>query len=148
MALASLRGHAAVRSTQPLEGRCGLGLARSKGEVARAALPAWATAVESAALEAARSSNRGSGWAPSGPASSWECRAAQRGRAGALPRGRFDRAALPHDLSEGDGGAGGHVKRLDEAGHGDVHELMAAQHRRIAEAARLVAHLVRGWSWG
>eukprot|EP00964_Phaeocystis_antarctica_P058822 scaffold34897_cov59-Phaeocystis_antarctica.AAC.5 len=33
-------------------------------------------AVKSAALEAARSSTRGSGWAPSGPASSWECRAA------------------------------------------------------------------------
>ena len=29
------------------------------------------------ALEAARSSTRGSGWAPSGPASSWECRAAR-----------------------------------------------------------------------
>ena len=30
-----------------------------------------------AALEAAGSGSRGSGWAPSGPASSWECRAAQ-----------------------------------------------------------------------
>eukprot|EP00964_Phaeocystis_antarctica_P009371 scaffold5078_cov63-Phaeocystis_antarctica.AAC.5 len=28
-------------------------------------------------VEAASSSTRGSGWAPSGPASSWECRAAQ-----------------------------------------------------------------------
>ena len=34
-------------------------------------------AVESAALEAASSRTRGSGWAPSGPASSWEYRAAQ-----------------------------------------------------------------------
>ena len=34
-------------------------------------------AVESAALEAAGSSNRGSGCAPSGWASPWECRAAQ-----------------------------------------------------------------------
>eukprot|EP00964_Phaeocystis_antarctica_P013141 scaffold7206_cov57-Phaeocystis_antarctica.AAC.2 len=40
-------------------------------------MPAWSKAVTSAALEAARSSNRGSGWAPRGPASSWECRAAQ-----------------------------------------------------------------------
>ena len=32
---------------------------------------------ESAAVEAARSSTRGSGWASRGPASSWECRAAQ-----------------------------------------------------------------------
>ena len=36
----------------------------------------WSTAVKSAALEAARSSTRGSGWAPSGSASVWECRAA------------------------------------------------------------------------
>ena len=33
--------------------------------------------MKSAALEAAGSSSRGSGWAPSGPASAWECRAAQ-----------------------------------------------------------------------
>eukprot|EP00964_Phaeocystis_antarctica_P024047 scaffold13457_cov56-Phaeocystis_antarctica.AAC.4 len=37
--------------------------------------PAWSRAVKSAALEAASSSTRGSGWAPSGSASSWECRA-------------------------------------------------------------------------
>ena len=34
-------------------------------------------AAKSATLEAASSSTRGSGWAPTGPASSWECRAAQ-----------------------------------------------------------------------
>eukprot|EP00964_Phaeocystis_antarctica_P017435 scaffold9629_cov72-Phaeocystis_antarctica.AAC.1 len=39
-------------------------------------VPEWSTAVKSAALEAARSSTRGSGWAPSGSASVWECRAA------------------------------------------------------------------------
>eukprot|EP00964_Phaeocystis_antarctica_P015401 scaffold8514_cov55-Phaeocystis_antarctica.AAC.10 len=39
--------------------------------------PAWSNVVKSAALEAARSSTRGSGWAPSGPASSWDFRAAQ-----------------------------------------------------------------------
>ena len=33
-------------------------------------MPAWSNAVKSAALEAASSSTRGSGWAPSGPASS------------------------------------------------------------------------------
>ena len=40
--------------------------------------PELVQAVKSAALEAARSSTRGSGWDPSGLASSWECRAAQR----------------------------------------------------------------------
>ena len=40
-------------------------------------VPEWSKAVKSAALEAASSSTRGSGGAPSGPASSWECRAAQ-----------------------------------------------------------------------
>ena len=40
-------------------------------------LPEGSKAVKSAALEAASSSNRGSGWAPSGSASPWECRAAQ-----------------------------------------------------------------------
>ena len=39
-------------------------------------LPEGSRAVKSAALEAASSSIRGTGWAPSGPASSWECRAA------------------------------------------------------------------------
>eukprot|EP00964_Phaeocystis_antarctica_P160036 scaffold131368_cov63-Phaeocystis_antarctica.AAC.2 len=34
-------------------------------------------AVKSAALEAASSSTRGDGWAPSGPASFWESRSAQ-----------------------------------------------------------------------
>eukprot|EP00964_Phaeocystis_antarctica_P153047 scaffold121129_cov33-Phaeocystis_antarctica.AAC.1 len=41
------------------------------------AVPAWSKAGKWAALEAARSSTRGSGWALSGSASSWECRAAQ-----------------------------------------------------------------------
>eukprot|EP00964_Phaeocystis_antarctica_P139391 scaffold104173_cov48-Phaeocystis_antarctica.AAC.1 len=40
-------------------------------------LPEWSKAVTSAALKAVSSSTRGSGWARSGPASSWECRAAQ-----------------------------------------------------------------------
>ena len=39
--------------------------------------PEWPKAVTSAALEAAGSSTRGSGWAPSGRSSSWEYRAAQ-----------------------------------------------------------------------
>eukprot|EP00964_Phaeocystis_antarctica_P152719 scaffold120725_cov63-Phaeocystis_antarctica.AAC.1 len=39
--------------------------------------PGWSKAVESAALEAASSNTRGSGWALSRPASSWRCRAAQ-----------------------------------------------------------------------
>eukprot|EP00964_Phaeocystis_antarctica_P013597 scaffold7457_cov62-Phaeocystis_antarctica.AAC.2 len=39
--------------------------------------PEWSKAVESAAWEAARSSTRGSDWALRGPASPWECRAAQ-----------------------------------------------------------------------
>eukprot|EP00964_Phaeocystis_antarctica_P137326 scaffold101846_cov60-Phaeocystis_antarctica.AAC.1 len=43
----------------------------------RSRMPGWSDAVKSAALEAACSSRRGSGWALSGPASSWECRAAQ-----------------------------------------------------------------------
>ena len=41
-------------------------------------LPEWSKAVTSAALKAVSSSTRGSGWADSGPVSSWECRAAQR----------------------------------------------------------------------
>ena len=39
----------------------------------RAAPPRWSKAVKWAALKAARSSTRGEGSAPSGPASSWEC---------------------------------------------------------------------------
>ena len=50
-----------------------------------AVVPGWSKAVKSAAVEAARSSTRGRGWAPSGPASSWECRAAQSRQA--LPEG-------------------------------------------------------------
>ena len=68
-----------------------------------AVVPGWSKAVKSAAVEAARSSTRGRGWAPSGPASSWECRAAQsrqarpeghKRRARALQRQHFDRAVL------------------------------------------------------
>eukprot|EP00964_Phaeocystis_antarctica_P152618 scaffold120591_cov48-Phaeocystis_antarctica.AAC.1 len=40
-----------------------------------APVPIWSKAVKWAALEAASSSTRGSGWAPRRPASSWECRA-------------------------------------------------------------------------
>ena len=40
-------------------------------------MPKWSKAVKSATLEAASSSTRGSGWAPSGPASFWEYRTAQ-----------------------------------------------------------------------
>ena len=47
------------------------------GEHHEQAVPEWSKAVESAALVAARSSTRGSGWPPSGWASSWECQAAQ-----------------------------------------------------------------------
>ena len=43
----------------------------------RSAAPARSTAVKSAALEAAGSGTRGSGWAPSELAFPWECRAAQ-----------------------------------------------------------------------
>eukprot|EP00964_Phaeocystis_antarctica_P096583 scaffold62868_cov28-Phaeocystis_antarctica.AAC.1 len=57
------------------------------------ALPEGPKAVESAALEAASSSNRGSGWAPRGPASSWECRAAQ------------SRQARPEEAQEASWGA-------------------------------------------
>eukprot|EP00964_Phaeocystis_antarctica_P039296 scaffold22481_cov49-Phaeocystis_antarctica.AAC.1 len=39
--------------------------------------PGWSKAGTSAGLEAASSSSRGSGWAPRGPASPWEYRAAQ-----------------------------------------------------------------------
>ena len=39
-------------------------------------------AVKSATLEAARLSNRGGGWAPSGWASLWECRAASHSQHG------------------------------------------------------------------
>eukprot|EP00964_Phaeocystis_antarctica_P022069 scaffold12248_cov66-Phaeocystis_antarctica.AAC.2 len=48
----------------------GLGQARRRTS---ARGPTWSKAVKSAALEAAGSSTRGSGWAPSGPVSSWEC---------------------------------------------------------------------------
>eukprot|EP00964_Phaeocystis_antarctica_P027580 scaffold15566_cov38-Phaeocystis_antarctica.AAC.3 len=44
-----------------------------------AAMPEGSTPVISAALEAVRSSTRGSGWALTGPASSWECQGAERG---------------------------------------------------------------------
>ena len=40
-------------------------------------VPGWSKPMKWAALEAASSSTRGSGWALSGPASPWECRAAQ-----------------------------------------------------------------------
>ena len=43
----------------------------------RTVLPGWSKAVESAAVEAARSSTRGSGWALDRPASASEYRAAQ-----------------------------------------------------------------------
>eukprot|EP00964_Phaeocystis_antarctica_P036641 scaffold20931_cov54-Phaeocystis_antarctica.AAC.5 len=39
--------------------------------------PAWSNALTWAAREAASSSTRGSGWAPGGWASPWECQAAQ-----------------------------------------------------------------------
>eukprot|EP00964_Phaeocystis_antarctica_P109833 scaffold74249_cov69-Phaeocystis_antarctica.AAC.1 len=45
--------------------------------VQHGAPPEWSKAVKSATLKAASSSTRGSGWAPSGSASFWECRAAQ-----------------------------------------------------------------------
>ena len=73
-------------------------------------LPAWSKAVESAALEAASSSTRGSDCTPSGLASSWECtppsaarRALRRprSRAGALRRlTRFDHAVLQLSLAQ------------------------------------------------
>ena len=44
-------------------------------------IPGWASAVELASLEAARLSPRGRGGAPSGWASIWECRTAQRRQA-------------------------------------------------------------------
>ena len=56
------------------------------------ALPGGSTVVTSAALEAANSSPRGSGWAPSGPASAWECRAA------------LSRQARPEEAQEPSGG--------------------------------------------
>ena len=78
--------------------------ARSQDGVERP-VPEWAKAVKSAALEAAGSSSRGSGWALSGPASSPGSaelpRAAgngprrRRSRAGALPRREhFDHAPV------------------------------------------------------
>eukprot|EP00964_Phaeocystis_antarctica_P001686 scaffold881_cov65-Phaeocystis_antarctica.AAC.3 len=57
----------------------------------------YGRAVQSATLEAASSSSRGSGWAPSGPASPlWECRAAR------------SRQARPEEAQEPSSGA---VKR-------------------------------------
>ena len=44
-------------------------------------VPGRSKAVKWAASEAASSSTRGSGWAPSGLTSSWECRAAQSHKA-------------------------------------------------------------------
>ena len=44
------------------------------------ALPAGSEVVESAAMEAASSSTRDSGWAPGGGASAWECQAAAQSR--------------------------------------------------------------------
>jgi hypothetical protein len=46
-------------------------------EVARLKVPAWSKAVEIRGYAGAGSSTRGSGWAPSRPTASWECRAAQ-----------------------------------------------------------------------
>ena len=72
------------------------------------AAPICPKAVESAALEAAGSNTRGSGWAPSGPASGSECppgtarRALRRRtrRARALRRQHVDRAAAPRPRRE------------------------------------------------
>ena len=57
--------------------RRGVVAARERLEVAAQVPPEWSKAVKSAALEAASASTRGSGWAPSGSASPWECRAAR-----------------------------------------------------------------------
>eukprot|EP00964_Phaeocystis_antarctica_P060945 scaffold36376_cov59-Phaeocystis_antarctica.AAC.1 len=65
-------------------------------------MPEWSQG-KSAALEAASSSTRGSGWG-SFPGSAEVLRAARRAlgrrreRAGALPRGHFDRAAMPKPM--------------------------------------------------
>eukprot|EP00964_Phaeocystis_antarctica_P117172 scaffold81004_cov59-Phaeocystis_antarctica.AAC.1 len=63
-------------SSSALSTRCRMGCAASAAESAMAR-PGWSKAVKLAALEAASSSTRGSGWAASGLACSWECRAAQ-----------------------------------------------------------------------
>ena len=55
--------------------------------------------MESVALKAARSSTRGSGWAPSGPASPWECCAAQ------------SHQARPVEAQEPSSGAGAELGR-------------------------------------
>ena len=79
--------------------------------------------MKSAASEAARSSTQGSGGASRGPASGWECRAAQGRRArpeeaeepsqgiskGGGGQQYLDHAARPHDLCEAHGGAGRHL---------------------------------------
>ena len=81
-------------------------------------LPEGSKAVKSAALEAASSSIRGTGWAPSGPASSWEWRGAQgrqarfEGAGAALERcqgGQLDHAALPRRPLSGTMAMGGAV---------------------------------------
>eukprot|EP00964_Phaeocystis_antarctica_P091265 scaffold58506_cov33-Phaeocystis_antarctica.AAC.1 len=64
------------------------------------ALPEGPKAVESAALEAASSSNRGSGWAPRVPASSWECRAAQSRQA--RPEEAHEASWVVDEDAEGD----------------------------------------------
>ena len=61
--------------------RCLLGLGLGSGVGVGSGLGLGSKAAESAALEAASSSSRGSGWAPTGPASS------SVSRAGALQRG-------------------------------------------------------------
>ena len=76
-----LRGESqsAAEAREPISGTVCLG----RGHFDHAAVPsggarpAGSKGVKSAASEAASSSTRGSGWEPSGTASSWECRAAQ-----------------------------------------------------------------------
>ena len=67
---------------------CGVGVAEVEGKlldlvgsergraVQYVVVSTWSKPVESATLEAARLRPRGGGWAPSGWASLWECRAA------------------------------------------------------------------------
>ena len=71
--------HVGRRQLSP---RCALAEQRVEDVMLREqAAPAWSRAGEWAVLEAASSSTRGSGWAPSGRASPWECRAAQNRQA-------------------------------------------------------------------
>eukprot|EP00964_Phaeocystis_antarctica_P153135 scaffold121271_cov51-Phaeocystis_antarctica.AAC.2 len=116
----------------------------------------WSKAVKSAALEAAGSSIRGGGGAPGGPASSWECRAAQsrQVRPEEAHRASWGTAKeatsltmLPQHLLESvDGDRAAHRQRDEADHHEEQHREHDAAPLPLLVDLRTVRHLSRAWT--